>query len=88
MMDQIFAWIPYDIFRNRETEEPVNEGEKNVGYEKQSGQEDVGDANKESSANEQEEKEPDERVLLSFLILLCSLWLYLAVVQRHLCTFL
>ncbi|KAL3834984.1 hypothetical protein ACJIZ3_009720 [Penstemon smallii] len=44
-----------------ETEEPVNEVEKNVDAEKQLGQDDVGDASKESSPNEQEEKEPEEK---------------------------
>lgn len=34
---------------------------KNVDSEKQSGQDDVGDANKDSSANEQEEKEQEEK---------------------------
>ncbi|KAL2525189.1 Hyaluronan/mRNA binding family [Abeliophyllum distichum] len=45
-----------------ETEEPVNEGEKNVDTEKQLGQDDVGDANKDSSATELEDKEePEEK---------------------------
>ncbi|XP_011081281.1 RGG repeats nuclear RNA binding protein A isoform X1 [Sesamum indicum] len=44
-----------------ETEEPTNEGVKNVDSEKQSGEDDVIDANKDSSANEQEEKEPEEK---------------------------
>ncbi|KAK4389555.1 RGG repeats nuclear RNA binding protein A [Sesamum angolense] len=44
-----------------ETEEPTNEGVKNVDSEKQSGEDDVVDANKDSSANEQEEKEPEEK---------------------------
>ncbi|KAL2548050.1 Hyaluronan/mRNA binding family [Forsythia ovata] len=45
-----------------ETEEPVNEGEKNVDTEKQLGQEDVGDANKDSSVPELEDKEePEEK---------------------------
>ncbi|KAG8374656.1 hypothetical protein BUALT_Bualt10G0018700 [Buddleja alternifolia] len=44
-----------------ETEEPVNEVEKNVDSEKQPGQDDVVDANKESDGNEQEEKEPEEK---------------------------
>ncbi|CAA2980789.1 RGG repeats nuclear RNA binding protein A-like isoform X1 [Olea europaea var. sylvestris] len=44
-----------------ETEEPVNEGEKNADAEKEPVQDDVSDANKDSSANEQEEKEPEEK---------------------------
>lgn len=44
-----------------ETEEPVNEGEKIVDSEKQAGQEDAGDANKDSPAAEPEEKEPEEK---------------------------
>ncbi|CAI9771582.1 unnamed protein product [Fraxinus pennsylvanica] len=43
-----------------ETEETVNEGEKNKDAEKEPEQ-DVTDANKDSSANEQEEKEPEEK---------------------------
>ncbi|KAL3329579.1 hypothetical protein AABB24_033769 [Solanum stoloniferum] len=43
------------------TEEPVNDGEKIVDAEKQSGQEDAGDTNKDSSAAEPEEKEPEEK---------------------------
>ncbi|KAL0312935.1 UNVERIFIED_CONTAM: RGG repeats nuclear RNA binding protein A [Sesamum radiatum] len=51
-----------DQFLNfRETEEPTNEGVKNVESEKQSGEDDVVDASKDSSANEQEEKEPEEK---------------------------
>lgn len=42
-----------------ETEEPVNEGEKNTDSEKQSGQETVGDANKDSPVDEPEEKEKE-----------------------------
>ncbi|KAM3263757.1 hypothetical protein CQW23_00790 [Capsicum baccatum] len=44
-----------------ETEEPVNEGEKIVDSEKQAGQEDAGDANKDTPAAETEEKEPEEK---------------------------
>ncbi|PSR93468.1 Hyaluronan/mRNA-binding protein [Actinidia chinensis var. chinensis] len=44
-----------------ETEEPINEAEKTVDAEKQLGQEDSGDANKENPANEPEEKEPEEK---------------------------
>ncbi|MCD7466899.1 hypothetical protein HAX54_003978 [Datura stramonium] len=44
-----------------ETEEPVNEGEKIVEAEKQAGQEDAGDTNKDSAAAEPEEKEPEEK---------------------------
>ncbi|PSR93480.1 Protein CBFA2T2 like [Actinidia chinensis var. chinensis] len=43
------------------TEEPINETEKNVDAEKQLGQEDSGDANKENPASEPEEKEPVEK---------------------------
>uniref|UniRef100_A0A5B7BP35 Putative Hyaluronan/mRNA-binding protein n=1 Tax=Davidia involucrata TaxID=16924 RepID=A0A5B7BP35_DAVIN len=45
-----------------ETEEPVNDNEKNVDAEKQLGQEDAGDANKkENPVNEPEEKEPEDK---------------------------
>ncbi|XP_059657645.1 RGG repeats nuclear RNA binding protein A-like [Cornus florida] len=44
-----------------ETEEPVIEIEKNVDADKQMGQEDAGDANKENPANEPEEKEPEQK---------------------------
>ncbi|CAA2968030.1 Hypothetical predicted protein [Olea europaea subsp. europaea] len=44
-----------------ETEEPVNEGEKNVDAEKQLGQEDVGDVDKDTSAPGQEAKEEPEK---------------------------
>lgn len=51
------------VAKYREAEEPVNEGEKNVDTEKQLEQEDVGDANKDTSVPEQEEKEePEEKV--------------------------
>ncbi|KAK6117467.1 hypothetical protein DH2020_048794 [Rehmannia glutinosa] len=43
-----------------ETEEPTNEV-KNVDSEKESGQDDVGDANKDSPTNEKEETEPEEK---------------------------
>ncbi|KAL3360322.1 hypothetical protein AABB24_013655 [Solanum stoloniferum] len=43
------------------TEESVNDGEKIVDAEKQSGQEDAGDTNKDSSSAEPEEKEPEEK---------------------------
>ncbi|KAA8526020.1 hypothetical protein F0562_007880 [Nyssa sinensis] len=43
-----------------ETEEPVNENEKKVDSEKQLGQEDAGDTNKENPVNEPE-KEPEEK---------------------------
>ncbi|XP_011081284.1 RGG repeats nuclear RNA binding protein A [Sesamum indicum] len=45
----------------QDTEEPDSEGVKNVESEKRSGQDDVGDANKDTSAKEQEEKEPEEK---------------------------
>jgi len=44
-----------------EAEEPVTEGEKNVGAEKQLGEEEAVDANKESPVNEPEEKEPEDK---------------------------
>lgn len=52
--------IPTDDIRP-ETEEPVNESEKNVGAEKQFGTEDAADANKETPVNEPEEKEPEDK---------------------------
>lgn len=45
----------------RETEEAVVENEKIVSIDKPSGEEDAGDANKETPVNEQEEKEPEEK---------------------------
>ncbi|KAL0395205.1 UNVERIFIED_CONTAM: RGG repeats nuclear RNA binding protein A [Sesamum latifolium] len=53
--------VDHQFLNFRETEEPTNEGVKNVDSEKQSGEDDVFDANKDSSANEQEEKEPEEK---------------------------
>ncbi|KAJ8538691.1 hypothetical protein K7X08_029987 [Anisodus acutangulus] len=44
-----------------ETEEPVNDGEKIVEAEKQAGQEDAGNATKDSAAAEPEEKQPEEK---------------------------
>ncbi|KAJ8774441.1 hypothetical protein K2173_016887 [Erythroxylum novogranatense] len=44
-----------------ETEEPVVDNEKNINVEKPSGEEDVGDANKDNVANEPEEKEPENK---------------------------
>ena len=47
----------------RESEEPVNENEKNlVDAEKQLGQEDAVEVNKENPVNETEEKEPENKV--------------------------
>ncbi|GMI74098.1 HYALURONAN/mRNA BINDING FAMILY PROTEIN [Hibiscus trionum] len=43
------------------TEEVVNEGKRNLAYDKPARDEDAGDANKESSTNELEEKEPDDK---------------------------
>ncbi|KAL2536608.1 Hyaluronan/mRNA binding family [Forsythia ovata] len=43
------------------TEEVVNEGEKNLNAEKPSGEEDAADVNKETSAKEIEEKEPEDK---------------------------
>lgn len=51
----------------RETEEPVNDGEKNVDAEKQLGQEDGGDTNKENPVAEPEEKEPEDKVNVRLL---------------------
>lgn len=49
--------------KNRETEEPVTETEKDAEVEKQVAQEEVGDANKkDNAANEPEEKEPEDKV--------------------------
>ncbi|KAL0331502.1 UNVERIFIED_CONTAM: RGG repeats nuclear RNA binding protein A [Sesamum angustifolium] len=45
----------------QETEESDSEGVKNVDWTKRSGRDDVGDANKDTSAKEQEEKEPEEK---------------------------
>ncbi|GMY29934.1 RGG repeats nuclear RNA binding protein A [Fagus crenata] len=44
-----------------DVEEPVTENEKNVGAEKQLGEENAGDANKENPVNESEEKEPEDK---------------------------
>ncbi|XP_024997008.1 RGG repeats nuclear RNA binding protein A-like [Cynara cardunculus var. scolymus] len=44
-----------------ETEEPVTETEKIMESDKQAGQEDVGDANKENTVEVAEEKEPEEK---------------------------
>ena len=51
----------------RESEEPVNENEKNlVDAEKQSGKEDAVEANKENPVNETEEKEPENKVSILY----------------------
>lgn len=52
----------------RETEENVPENEKNVGIEKQPGEEDAMDAGKENATNEAEEKEPENKVVFSHVI--------------------
>ncbi|KAG8374655.1 hypothetical protein BUALT_Bualt10G0018600 [Buddleja alternifolia] len=72
-----------------ETEEPVNEVEKNVDSEKQPGQEDVVDATKESDRKEQEEKEPEpeEKVLLFISILFASSWYLLLLFTCSMPTF-
>lgn len=57
------------ILISRETEEPVNDGDKSVDTEKQLGQEDVGDANKENPVTDPEEKEPEDKVNASLIIL-------------------
>lgn len=46
----------------RVTDEVVNETEKNLSDEKPTGEEDAADGNKESPANENEEKEPEDKV--------------------------
>ena len=46
----------------RVTEEVANETEKNVGDENLAGEEGAADGNKESPANETEEKEPEDKV--------------------------
>lgn len=51
----------------RETEEPVAETE-NTNAEKPSGEENAADANKENPVDEQEEKEPEEKVPFYFSI--------------------
>jgi len=50
----------------RETEDPVVDNEKNVITEKQQGEEDAADANKDTAEKEPEEKEPEEKVNCSF----------------------
>lgn len=50
----------------RETEEPVIEVEKNVGSEKPLVDEEGADASKDNPVNEPEEKEPEDKVNLSF----------------------
>lgn len=44
------------------TEEVADETEKNFGDEKPVGEEDAADGNKDSPANENEEKEPEDKV--------------------------
>lgn len=58
----------------RETENPVNEGEKVVDSEKQAGPEDAGDTKKDSPAAEPEEKEPEEKVTITLLLLLLDVF--------------
>lgn len=50
----------------RETEDPVVDNEKNVITEKQQGEEDAADANKDTAEKVPEEKEPEEKVNCSF----------------------
>lgn len=54
---------------SRVTEEVANEGEKNLGAEKPSGEEDATDGNKEKPTNEPEEKEPEDKVNVLTIIL-------------------
>ena len=61
---KLYVYINQEQFEFRETEEPINEAEKTVDAEKQLGQEDSGDANKENPENEPEEKEPEEKVTI------------------------
>lgn len=49
-------------FNFRVTEELVQENDKNLSHEKPPGEEDLADGNKESPANEPEEKEPEDKV--------------------------
>ncbi|KAG8484318.1 hypothetical protein CXB51_022696 [Gossypium anomalum] len=56
-----YAYISVILPKIREVEENVPEKEKNVGIEKQSGEEDAMDAGKENAANEAEEKEPENK---------------------------
>ena len=58
------AYISAILARIKETEQNVHENEKNVGTEKQSAEEDALDASKENAANEAEEKEPENKVVL------------------------
>ncbi|KAF8412931.1 hypothetical protein HHK36_000903 [Tetracentron sinense] len=54
-------WGTHDDGIAQETEELVNESEKNLGTEKPLGEEDALDANKENPINEPEEKEPEDK---------------------------
>jgi hypothetical protein len=58
----IYVYLPFVFAKIRDVEEPVTENEKNVGAEKQLGEENAGDANKENPVNESEEKEPEDKV--------------------------
>ena len=58
------VYISAILAKIRETEENVLENEKNVSTEKHSGEEDAVDASKENTANEAEEKEPENKVVL------------------------
>lgn len=63
--------------KSRETEEPVVQIEKNVTTEKQSGEEDAVDANKDSPVTEPEEKEPEDKVGCLLLNLVVGLFLHI-----------
>ena len=54
--------VSFDIKCARVTEEVGDETEKNFGDEKPVGEESAADGNKDSPANENEEKEPEEKV--------------------------
>ena len=61
---QAHQFMSVILARIKETEENVPENEKNVSTEKQYGEEDAVDASKENAANEPEEKEPENKVVL------------------------
>lgn len=78
---------PVVFFAFRETEEPATENEKIVDAEKphpekQSGEEDAGDVNKENPVNEPEEKEPENKVSIYLKITVASFWKYVGSKQE------
>jgi hypothetical protein len=56
----IYLLVVYNLLRV--TEEVMNEDEKNLGDEKPAAETDVAEGNKDSPANEAEEKEPEDKV--------------------------